>query len=108
MSDNKKFFELIASDKNAQAELEKASIEALKELLISNGLEEEAHKALEGAMTRVAAAHGLNFSRMKELSDEEMKTASGGAPCRIMMEAALLSGLSGLFEHTMGNFFHVI
>ena len=105
MSDNKKFFELIASDKNAQAELEKASIEALQELLISNGLEEEAHKALEGAMTRVAAAHGLNFSRMKELSDEEMKTASGGAPCRIMMEAALLSGLSGLFEHTMGNSF---
>ncbi len=105
MSDNKKFFELIASDKNAQAELEKASIEALQELLISNGLEEEAHKALEGAMTRVAAAHGLNFRRMRELNDEEMKTVSGGASHRIIMEAALLSGLSGFFERTMGNSF---
>lgn len=61
MSDIKKFFELLASDNSVKDELKKATEEAVNE-----------------AKIKVAKAHGLNISKIKELSNDELKTISGG------------------------------
>ncbi len=78
MSDSKKFFELAASDKVVQAEVEKASLEALKALVAKKGLNDEAQKALTGAVAKVAEAHGLKLGGMDEVSSDEMKAVAGG------------------------------
>ena len=67
MSDSKKFFELVAKDNAVKAELEKASLEALKTLLAEKGLKDEAVKALSGAAAKVAEAHGLKLGGMEEV-----------------------------------------
>ena len=81
MSDSKKFFELVAKDNAVKAELEKASLEALKTLLAEKGLKDDAVKALEGAAAKVAEAHGLKLGGMEEVSPEEMKAVAGGYDC---------------------------
>ena len=78
MSDSKKFFELVASNKAVQAELEKASLEALKALVAEKGLKDEAQKALTDAAAKVAEAHGLKLGEMEEISPEEMQAVAGG------------------------------
>ena len=78
MSDSKKFFELLAKDNAVKAELEKASFEALKALIVEKGLKDDAVKALEGATAKVAEAHGFKLGGMEEISPEEMKAVSGG------------------------------
>ena len=78
MSDSKKFFELAASDKAVQAELEKASLEALKALVAEKGLKDEAQKVLADAAAKVAEAHGLKLGGMEELDVDEMKAVAGG------------------------------
>ena len=80
MSDAKKFFELAASDKSVQAELERASFAALKSLVESKGLAGEARKVLRDAMTKVAEAHGFK-NEMEELDLDEMKAVAGGYDC---------------------------
>ena len=80
MSDTKKFFELAASDKSVQSELERASFEALKSLVESKGLVDEAQKVLKDAMTKVAEAHGFK-NEMEELDLDEMKAVAGGCSC---------------------------
>ena len=42
MSDSKKFFELVSKDNAVKAELEQASLEALKKVLDDKGLGDEA------------------------------------------------------------------
>ena len=78
MSDSKKFFELAASDKAVQAELEKASLEALKALVAEKGLKDEAQKVFADAAAKVADAHGFTLGEMEEISPEEMKAVAGG------------------------------
>lgn len=73
----KKFFELAASDKAVQKELQKASLEALKAFVESKGLADEAQKVLKEVMTKVAEAHGFK-DEMEEISPEEMKAVAGG------------------------------
>ena len=77
MSDTKKFFELVSSDKSVQSELERASLDALKSLLESKGLAGEAQKVLREAMKNVAEAHGIKGG-MEEISPEEMNLVAGG------------------------------
>ena len=81
MSDTKKFFELVSSDKSVQSELEKASFEALKSLVEQKGLSGEAQKVLRDAAMKVAEAHGFNLGAMEELSEEELKAVAGGYTC---------------------------
>ena len=81
MSDSKKFFELVTTDKAVQAELDKASMKALKDLLDAKGLHDESQKALEGAAAKVAEAHGLNLGWMDELDLDEMEAVVGGWDC---------------------------
>ena len=81
MSDTKKFFELVESDKAVQEELECASFEALKAFVEQKGLSGEAQKVLKDAMTKVAEAHGFNLGAMEELSEEELKAVAGGYTC---------------------------
>ncbi len=78
MSDSKKFFELVTSDKAVQAELEKASFEGLKALVAEKGLNNEAQKALADAAAKVADAHGFTLGRVDEIFPEDMKTVAGG------------------------------
>ncbi len=78
MSDSKKFFELVASDKAVQAEIEKASLEALKALFAEKGFKDEAQKAFTDAVAKVAEAHGFTLGGMDEISPEEMKAVVGG------------------------------
>ena len=81
MSDSKKFFELVSKDNAVKAELEQASLEALKKVLEDKGLGDEAKKALSYAMTQVAEAHGCKLGGMEEVSPEEMKAVAGGYTC---------------------------
>ena len=76
----KEFFELVAKDKAVQAELEKASLEALKAFVESKGLAGEAQKVLKEAAAKVAEAHGFKDG-MEEISPEEMKAVAGGYAC---------------------------
>ena len=73
MSDIKKFFELLASDNSVKEELKKATEEAINE-----------------ARIKVAKAHGFNISKIEELSNNELKTISGGLVKEIWEQNALI------------------
>lgn len=78
MSGTKEFFELLAKDKDVKLELGTESLKALKALLEEKGLKDEAHKALDEAVSKVAKAHGFDFNAMEELSEDELKAVAGG------------------------------
>lgn len=81
MSGTKEFFELLAKDKDVKLELGTESIKALKALLEEKGLKDEAHKALDEAVSKVAKAHGFDFGAMEGLSEDELKAVAGGGYC---------------------------
>ncbi len=75
---NKKFLELVSKDSAVKAELDSATFKALFEFLKARGLEDEAAKAVDTAMTAVAEAHGFKPEAMEEVSDDELKAVAGG------------------------------
>jgi bacteriocin-like protein len=81
MSGTKEFFALLAKDKDVKLELGTESLKALKALLEEKGLKDEAHKALDEAVSKVAKAHGFDFGAMEELSEDELKAVAGGWNC---------------------------
>ncbi len=78
MTVSKKFLEAASKDSALKAELEQATLEALGEFLKSKGLEAEAGKIADAAMTKVAEAHGFKADEMEELSEDELKAVAGG------------------------------
>ena len=96
MSDSKKFFELAANDAAVKSEVEKATLEALKELLTAKGLQAEAQKAVEGAVVKVASAHGMDIA-MDEVSEDELKAVAGGSWCLWIMEAVCNAGFPSIY-----------
>ena len=48
------------------------------DLLKKKGLEEEATKAVDTAMTAVAEAHGFKAEAIEELNEDELKAVAGG------------------------------
>ncbi len=75
---SKKFLEAVSNDSALKAELEHATLAALGEFLKSKGLDEEAGKIAEAAMTKVAEAHGFMADEMEALSDDKLKAVAGG------------------------------
>ena len=78
MTVNKKFLEAVSKDSALKSELEHATLEALGEFLKSKGLEEEAVKIAEAAMTKIAEDHGFKSEEMTELSEDELEAVAGG------------------------------
>ncbi len=81
MSATKEFFDLVSKDASVKAELGEASIKALVELAAKKGFQDDAKKALEAAAAKVAAAHGLKFGGVAELSEQELAAVAGGVEC---------------------------
>lgn len=61
MSNLKKFFELASKDASVKSELSKASSEALKKLISDKGLQAEAEKALNEALTKNGRVSRVQF-----------------------------------------------
>ncbi len=78
MTVSKKFLKLASEDAAVKAELDSAAFKALSELLKAKGLEDEAAKALDTAVTAVAEAHGCKAEAMEELDEGELKAVAGG------------------------------
>ena len=78
MAVSKKFLEAVSTDEALKAKVEQAALEALGEFLKSKGLEAEAAKVTEEAMTKAAEAHGFKAEEMEEVSTNELEAVAGG------------------------------
>ena len=81
----KSFMELVSSDDKVKIEVLAASYKALAKLAASKGFKDEAVKANKEAVEKVAEAHGYKSEELTELNDEQLKAASGGSTCFIMI-----------------------
>lgn len=81
MSNLKKFFELASKDATIKSELSRASFGALKKLISDKGLQAEAEKALNEAITKTAESHGYNLA-MDALDEDELEAVAGGGVCK--------------------------
>ncbi len=78
MAVSKEFLEAVSNDRDLESEVERATYDALGELLKEKGLEEEAGRAMEAAMEKVAEAHGFEPADPDELAIDELEGVSGG------------------------------
>ena len=78
MTVSKKFLEAVSKDKALNAEVDKATLEALGAFLKAKGLEDEAAKAAEAAMEKIAEAHGFKAEAMEAVSADELEAVAGG------------------------------
>ena len=74
----KSFMELVSSDDKVKIEVLTAGYKALAELAISKGFKDEAVKANQEAVEKVAEAHGYKADEMTEFNDDQLKAAAGG------------------------------
>ena len=79
MSGTKEFLALVSKDKDVKTELAVETVVALRALLAEKGLNDEAQKAIQAIMVKVAKAHGFNLNTMEELDEEELKAVAGGS-----------------------------
>ena len=79
MAVSKKFYEAASKDEALRAELERATYGALEAFLRECGLEEEAAKATEAAVEKVAEAYGFVAEGPEVLDLDELDAVAGGA-----------------------------
>jgi len=77
----KSFMELVSSDDKVKIEVLTAGYKALAELAASKGFKDEAIKANQEAVVKVAEAHGYKPDDMTEINDEQLKAVAGGTFC---------------------------
>ena len=78
MSDTKKFFELLSSDKDVKLELAESTITALTSLLAEKGFNDDAQRVINESLAKIAASHGFKLDSMQELSQSELESVAGG------------------------------
>ena len=77
----KSFMELVSSDDKVKIEVLAAGYKALAELAASKGFKDEAIKANQEAVVKVAEAHGYKPDDMTEINNEQLKAVAGGKFC---------------------------
>ena len=78
MAVSKKFLQAVTEDEALEAEVVRASYEALGELLKEKGLEDEATQVLAAAAEKVAEAHGFELADDDALDIDDLEDVSGG------------------------------
>ena len=78
MAVSKKFLQAVSEDKDLEAEVVRASYEALGELLKEKGFEDEAAQVLVAAAEKVAEAHGFELADDDAIDIDDLEYVSGG------------------------------
>ena len=84
MAVSKEFLEAMSNDGDLKSEVERATFGALDELLKEKGIEEEAARAMEAAMEKVAASHGFESADPDDLGLDDLEGVSGGMKIEIV------------------------
>ena len=101
MAVSKKFLEAVSKDKALNAEVDKATLEALGAFLKEKGLEDEAAKAAEAAMEKIAEAHGFKAEAMEAVSADELEAVAGGGCVCCFGEPEIFSAIAANVAHVV-------